>query len=107
MVNNTSHDDDLGRLLTDWCAKEAQRPVRTTPGMLRLKAELAQADQRRAAAARIERWGFGLVGVLFLVSSLTPAGQLIGAGQSLAAFGGLGVIVLAGAGWSFARALQA
>jgi hypothetical protein len=107
VVNGSKHDDELSRVLAGWAAEEAKRPVRITPGMLRLKADLARSDRARANAGRVERWAFSLSGLLLLLASLGPLGHSLDGAQALAAERALGLMVLTAAGWSLARSLQA
>jgi len=106
MVDDPAGNTELDRLLKDWCAEEAKRPGRATPGLLLVKADLARADQRRATATRVERWAFGLAGGLFLAAVVATGCPSSGSGPALVASGGLDLIVLGGAGWCFSLALR-
>ena len=105
-MNDSTHDDSLSRTLADWAAEEAKQPVRITARTLRLKADLARADRARTSAAQIERWAFGVSGIVLLLASLGPVGNTLDGSWALAAEG-LGLMVLATGAWSLARSLLA
>jgi hypothetical protein len=105
VVNDSTHEDSLSRTLADWAAEEAKQPVRITARMLRLKSDLARSDRARANAGRIERWAFGLSGIVLLLASLGPVGNSLDGSWAMAAEGVLGLMVLATAAWSLARSL--